>query len=223
MAWELFNWGSRGPWYKTGVKGIYMAHVFIPDGMRIVLQANNLWSGELIHTFHAKVPSGSPGFGDVTAVAAVVRDWWNNSYRNICSTDVQGSQVVVTGTNTVPAAQAVLPLTQAGTQSGAANTAGATLCIKSTSHLSGRSNRGRQYTFPTIAASLDTANKNYWTTAYVNAAVASFNGLVANMAAAGYTLGIGSYTLGIIRPIVEYVSIDHLVDYQRRRGEGRGR
>lgn len=200
-----------------------MAHVLIPGGMRVVLQARDVTEGELINVFHVKALESSISYADCLSVANTFKDFWDNYYRHLCSDQIHGTQVVVTGTDTVPAAQASVGLTTTGDRVGTGLTTSITLAIKGVTHIAGRRYRGRNYLFPAVQPDLQPLNPDVFNPGYVNAAVGVFNNLIANLSITNYALGVGSYTDGAIRPYTSYVAVDDLVDAQRRRLQLRGR
>lgn len=200
-----------------------MAHETIPGGMRAVLQARDVSEGELINVFHVKAPESSISYADCLAVAGAIKEWWDSQYRHLCSDQIHGTQVVVTGTDTVPAAQASLGLDTSGDRVGPGIPSGVTLCLKGVTHIAGRRYRGRNYLFPAVYTDLQVLNQDIFTPGYVGAAVGVFNNLLGNIQTAGYSLGVGSYVDAAIRPYTAYVAVDDLVDSQRRRLQLRGR
>src|SRR4051812_741996 len=109
MAWDLFRWGSRGLWYTTPDGDTFMAHVFIPDGVRTVLFGHGEEGQEYLHTFGVQVPAGGPPtFTDCVAINNAVLGWLTNDYKQMWASGIVAVKVVSTGMNAVPAAQAVL-------------------------------------------------------------------------------------------------------------------
>lgn len=219
--WTLFRWGSRGLWYTTGVAGVFMAHIFIPDGVRVVVQGIGKDAVELLNVMHVKVPSGPPSYADCAAIANVFHDWVVNFYKNMWTADSECQQIVATSTAAAPGPQASLPVNQLGTRTGTQVTNDVTLCIKLATHTSGRRHRGRFYAWPAVLT--DLSDPNFFTAAYTNGMLGVLGNLAANIQTAGYALGVASYTDATIYPITNFVAVDRVVDAQRRRLPLRGR
>lgn len=225
MAWRLFTWGSRGDHYETDTAGVYiMAHVFIVDGIQVNFQGHDSHGQELLHVFGVQVPGGVPGSAaDCAAVCSVFKQWWDNVYRNMCHTGCELDQVVATCLNTAPAAQHTTADGILGTRIGAFNPPEITLAVKSTTNLSGRRNRGRQYAWPAILTDLLAPDQDQFTDGYATSILGVFNNLVLAVQTAGYRLAIKSNADRAMHPIVNYVLVDHIIDTQKRRLPGHGR
>jgi hypothetical protein len=219
--WTLFRWGSRGLWYTTGVAGVFMAHIFIPDGVRVVIQGIGKDAVELIHVLHVKVPSAPPSYADCLTIAQTVNTWVGNYYKHMWTPDTECQQVVATSTAAAPGPQATVSGGQLGDRSGTQVTNDVTLCLKLATHTSGRRHRGRFYAWP--AALPDLSDPNFFTVGYTNAMLGVMNALGSLLNTAGYTWGIASYTDAQIYPITSVVAVDRVVDAQRRRLPLRGR
>lgn len=220
MAWELFNWGSRGPWYKTGVDGIYMAHIFIPNGVRVVLRGQGTSGQELLHTFHALNPAGTPDYAFCLGAATTVSQWVTNFYRHFWASGIACRDVTATGMDTVPAAQAQVSNTIAGDRIGISLPSQTSLRLKFGTNTSGRRHEGGASLWP--ANENDYLDEDRYTTAYVNAAIATFTQLVALMNTNGSPLSIGSLADAKVYPILRVVAIDDIMDSRRRRTNTRG-
>lgn len=222
MAWRLFQWGARGLWYETDVLGVYMAHIFVVDGVRVVIQAIGGELTEYLNVMHVQVPGGVPAsFGDVTAIAGVFLAWYNGQYRNMFPSSLTGTQIVATGMASAPAPQALATGLLAGTRTGTQLPGDATLCVKLATHLSGRRHRGRFYAWPAVQSDLQTASG--YTLAYANALLGVLGNLGAALTTAGYALAVASLTDGQMYPVTAFVAVDRIMDAQRRRLPGRGR
>ena len=221
MAWEPFQWGSRGLWYKTPEEGIYMAHIFIPRGVRVVVRATGPSAQRYLHVFGVLVPTDNPGYDDCVAINTAFYNWVANDYRPMFASGVFVRDVVSTGMNSVPAAQATLPIALAGTRAGISLPGSVTMAVKSATHLSGRRNRGYKSVWPAVITDLS-ATQDRFQGAYVDAVVGVFNSLIARVNAAGYTLGIPSLTDAAIKPVATFVAVDDVLDARRRRLLGRG-
>lgn len=221
MAWSLFMWGSRGLYWKTDVAGIYVAHIPIPSGIRTVLQCENVITGqELLNVFAFMAPGASVSSADCAAVNVFVGTWWDTAYRHMCNGDVAGRQVVSTGTDVFPAAQATLGLSTVGDRAGTPPPSNLTFAVKFASGVASRRHRGRHYMLPAVEG--DFVNDRV-TIGYKNAAVGAFNNLIASANTAGYPLVIMSLVAAALYPVSIAVAVDDVADSQRRRLAGRGR
>jgi hypothetical protein len=221
MAWSLFQWGSRGLYWKTDVEGIYVAHIPIPGGIRTVLQAeNNITGQEYLNVLNFKAPGASVSAADCAAVNTLVVTWWNNNYRHMCAILVVGRQVVSTGMDVFPAAQASQALAFPGDRAGVINTSATTLAVKFATGVASRRHRGRHYAFPAVEN--DVAGDQF-TSAYVTALVGVWDNLIAAAQTAGYPLVIASLADAALYLVSTAIAVDATVDSQRRRLPGRGR
>ena len=218
--WSLFQWGSRGLWYTTGVEGIYMAHALIPFGIRVVLQASGPDGQEYLHTFHMKGPNADPDYTDVLTAAQTVGSWWDSDYRHMVNAAVVGRQVVATGMNSVPASQATVLLTLAGTRLGEVAPSEVSCAVKFFTHLSGRRNHGGARGWPPCEPDF---TGDHFTAAYITAMLGVFQNLVNQANAAGYPLAIASIADATMKIISGITILDDVVDSQRRRTINRGR
>jgi len=203
------------------VEGIYLAHIFIPDGVRVVVQANGPSGQEFLHVFHVKTPASPPAYADLVTMSDAFHSWLINDYKNMWASDIQAVQIVLTSMASAPGPQYTLGEAVPGVRAGDTNPSEITLAIKATTHNSGRSNRGRQYAWPAVAFDIDTNDR--YTDAYKTAIVGVFNSLVARVQSSGYLLGVGSLHDAAVKPIASYVAVDRTIDSQRRRTAGRGR
>jgi hypothetical protein len=201
-----------------------VAHRFIIDGVQVNFQGHSSHGNELLHVFGVQVPGGVPASAaDCAAICSVFKQWWDNVYKNMCNTGVELDQVVATALNTVPAAQHTTADGTLGTRVGAIMPPEITLAVKSTTNLSGRRNRGRQFAWPAIETDLLAPDDDQFTDGYATSILGVFNNLVLAVQTAGYRLAIKSLADGAMHPIVNYTLVDHIIDNQRRRLPGRGR
>ncbi len=218
--WQPFQWGSRGLWYFTGVEGVYMAHIFIPNGIRVLLQCDGPGGQEYLHAFHCRGPNAAPDFTDCQTAAQTVQNWWNSQYRNMVMNQVVGRQVVATGMNSVPAAQATVVGLLAGTRVGNPAPSEVSCSVKFFTHLSGHRNYGGARGFPPV----DTDYVgDHLTPGYLGAIQGVFQNLINAMNTAGYPLAIASLADVAMKIIAGPAVIDNVVDSMRRRTINRGR
>ena len=222
MAWDLFQWGSRGLWYTTGVEGIYMAHILIPGGIRVVLQTRDDQGSVLMNTMHVRVPDPPTSHEQCVAAAGVVKEWWDSQYRHLCNNQITGYQVIATATDAVPAFQHAIGLDTAGDRTGPAVTTSVTLAVKAQTGIAGRRHRGRVYLLPATMLDLEPLDPDLFIDSYRVAAEGVWNNLIGNFNTATLLMGVGSYADAKIYPIASFIAVDRNVDSQRRRLRGRG-
>jgi hypothetical protein len=199
-----------------------MAHIYIADGVRVVIQAESSENQNMLNVIHVQVPSGGPpSFGDVSTIASTVFDWFNSQYRHMFPTTIVGTQVVATAMNAANAAQRQIGLALGGDRAGVQLPADATLCFKLATNSSGRRRRGRFYPYPAVQTDLEAPSA--YTVAYRNAMEGVLGNLGAAILSAGYSWAIASLTDGVMYPIADVISVDRLMDHQDRRLPGRGR
>ena len=199
-----------------------MAHVFIPDGVRVVIQAEETTDHtELLHVIHVRVPTPPPDYAACLSIAQIVATWWQNQYRSICNNKVTLRQVVATGMNAVPAAQATVTSSVAGFLGGVPLTPSIALCLKLATNLTGRRQRGRVYLWPADVGVLQ--DEQSFVAPYVAAAIGTWTTLGSALAAGGYIWSIASLVDVALHPITRVVAVDTIIDSQRRRLAGRGR
>jgi len=221
--WTLFQWGSRGLHYTTGVGGIYVAHIFIPNGIRAVLRGHASEGQLLEHVFFFRAASAHPSVSDTDAVCSVVATWWSTQYRNMCNTGVEATDVTATGVDAAPAAQSQVVVGTTGARVGLFISPGATLAIKAVTHVSGRRNRGGKRPWPAVSTDLLAPGNDRYTDAYRTAIVGVFQNLVASAGTAGYPLCFASYADVALKQISTFVAVDDYQDGMDRRLLGRGR
>jgi hypothetical protein len=218
--WTLFRWGSRGLWYFTGVPEVYVSHIFIPNGIRVVLFAEAGTGQQLLHVFHMQGPNAAPDYTDCLSAAQIVGTWWGSNYRNMVANTTVGRQVVATGMNSAPAAQATVLLTLAGTRPGNSAPGEISCALKWFTHSSGRRNHGGPRGFPPNV--LDYVGDRFQAS-YITAMLGVFGNLLISAATGGYPVVIASLADVALKPIAGVTNVDDIIDSQRRRTLGRGR
>lgn len=219
MAWRLFQWGSRGLWYETDVLGVYVAARFIPNTVRTVLGAQGPSGQQVLNTLHF-FTAGIPSFGDCHIINEFVSSWWTGQYRQMVNGGFRMSTITTTGIDRFNSSQDVVPNTDPGLRSGTHWAPEQTLCVKASTHTSGRRYRGRCFPFPAVATDLQTDDRV--TALYRNAIVGVFNNLLAIASAAGYPMVVASLVNRAPYLIAEWVAVDDALDTQRRRMLGQG-
>lgn len=207
--------------------------------MALFIPAPNTASVELIYNaggfilenqFHVR--KGSPfSFADLQGVRTVFNSWDAATWKDFrfVTANLIRIKTKALDTDTSPFEDYALSPARAGTKGGALQPLNCTFAIKLASASSGRSARGRIYAPTLSSADMATAYGTV-TTTYANNCVAAINTLIANLAAAGYTLCITSKrhnnawrATAVNYDVTTAVAVDTNVDSQRRRLPGRGR
>jgi hypothetical protein len=197
-----------------------LAHIFIPNGIRIVMEATGPGGQQYMHVFHARGPNVTPDYTDVLTAAQTVNAWWGGQYRQMVMSGVVGRRTVATGMNTVPAAQATVYTSLPGLRAGVIAPSEVSCAVQFFTHLSGRRNHGGARGFPPVTTDY---NGDHFTGAYLGAMQGVFQNLINAMNTAGYPLAIASLEDVQVKIIAGVDIIDDVVDSERRRTVNRGR
>jgi hypothetical protein len=203
-----------------------MPFVAVPNTAQVnVIQELDLQKIE--NVFHVQNTSGT-GLPDLGAIASLFGSWWETDLSPEVSHDLILTEVVATDISQEGGTQEAW--TPTGIVTGG-NSSGSTpnnvaLCISLRSVQRGRSYRGRSY----LAGLPETSvNKSRLDPSFVTAFVSSYNGLIVDLADAGFRLVVVSRfhnklprIVPITTPIVLALAVDNVVDSQRRRLPGRG-
>jgi hypothetical protein len=219
VAWTAFVWGSRGPYWDTGI-GVYVADRFIPECIQVNVFGRYAGLSDLEHVFHVRSPIVPPDYSTCFDVADVVRNWCSTTYKALLPEEIRITRVVATAIDRVNGPQAEIVVAIDGTVLGDMMPAATTLCVKKAGTTRGRRRRGRWYTWPTIQG--NTAN-NLFVAGYANGIVTGLNLLLSSLDTNGTPMVIGSLTDGLMHDVSTFVLVDLAVDNMRRRGQGRGR
>ena len=225
MSWRLFNWGSRGPMYDTG-GGVYVATLFTPQCIEVVLFGTDCRGDELIHKFDVRAAHSPPTLGDCDLVCTAVHNWCTggaNKYETILSQQVHIDRVVATSVAVFEGPQSELAIGVVGTLHENQLPSEVTKAFKKAGDNVGRSRRGRLYAWPTGSSMLDPDDANKFNTTYLNAANTVFMNLIAGLTAIGQDLVIRSFVRNLLYDVSRFVYVTPFVDHQDRRGAGRGR
>lgn len=220
VPWTSFQWGSRGLWYFTDEPGIYMAHIFIPYGIRIVFEATGPGGQQFLHVFNCRAPNANPDYTDVLTAAQTVNAWWGSNYRNMVTNTVVGRRTVATGMDAVPAAQATVYTAITGARGGTIVSSEISCAVQWFTHQSGRRNHGGKRGWPPVTTDV---SGDHFTSGYLAAMQGVFQNLLNSMNTAGYPLVIASNADQALHVIAGVDIIDDIVDSQRRRTVNRGR
>lgn len=176
---------------------------------------------KFVNTLHvARADNAALGAGDILAIANLVADWWQNSYRHTCPATMVGEQVVATKQDPSDPIQETVYINGPGDLSGAtADPADVTAAVSWRTGFAGRKNRGRFYhvgvdgrginlndTFTGTQLALLSSTANYLLN---HAATAALKLVVFHRSSNAYTQIVG-------------VIVDQLVDSMRNRLAGRG-
>jgi hypothetical protein len=176
---------------------------------------------EYINTLHlARVDNAVLGSGDLSNMANVVADWWQNSYKTVVRPNIVGLQVVATKQDPADPLQATVYINAPGSWgTGTVLPGDVSAAVSWRTGLAGRKYRGRFFDFgvPSDAANINDS----MTGAYIAALTAIAQYLLNHLLSANLKLVIfhksdNTYTavLGLI--------VDQLIDSMRRRLAGRG-
>jgi len=223
MAWRAFNWGSRGPHYEV-LPGVYVAAIYIPKCIQGTLFAENTDTGQqLLHVFDFEGPTTPVTAADCQAVDNLLVGWWAGTYRSVCATNVRAIRAVAVGRDQFEGATWEIAMSTDGTRIGTPNPTEVTLAVKMAGNNTGRSRRGRKYSFPAVTTDLASGTSDRFTNAYINLVVGAMEQLRAAASTAGYPMRVASNVRAVLYPISHILATDDLLDSQRRRSAGRGR
>lgn len=157
-------------------------------------------------------------------------NWWNVNFKPLVSTQLSLSEVYLTDltTQTSPTVSVVTGLPSAGVDGGEPMPFNVAYCISFRTAGRGRSARGRNYV---TGMTENDVSGNSIVGSFRDAAVAAYNLLVG---AGTFTAGLqwcvvsrihdnAPRAVALVQPITSVVTIDLVVDSQRRRLPGRGR
>lgn len=162
-------------------------------------------------------------------LAEDVATWWLNDLKPQCADNLVFREVVATDLSTGTGAQVTHSISppQTGTGGSGALPNSATLAVKWTTGLRGRSFRGRTYHLGLLDAQVAS---NTVIPATLASLITDYNGLInaINLVTERTMVVLSRFTGGVERPIaigtpIIQASIDPTVDSQRRRLPGRGR
>src|SRR5215471_16421004 len=152
---------------------------------------------------------------DVTTMANIVADWWQNSYRHTCRPIIVGFSVVATKQDPLDPEQATVyingPGDSASVQAEAANVSAA---ISLRTGLAGRKFRGRFYHFGPDRVDLN--NSDQLSGAFLTAATGVANYLISHAATAAINAIIYHLSTNTYTPINTSI-VDQNADSMRRR------
>jgi hypothetical protein len=202
-----------------------MSRPFIPvpncASVEMIYSSSGVICENVLH-----VQKGSPySLTDLQAVRAIVNTWdgatWSN--RRSSTTVLQRIRTKALDTNASPVEDYSLPTPRGGAVGTPPLPGNATYCIKMSTGLTGRSQRGRLYFIGMTDVVLGTTH-NQVVAAFATDLVANLTTLMTNLATGGHTLGVVSYrhdlewrSVGQFTPATGWVAVDLNTDSQRRR------
>ena len=206
-----------------------MSHPFIPAPNTASVELIFQNTGEINeNVFH--VQKGSPfTLAQLQALRAVVDSWDSVTAKGARAAPAVLLRIRTRALDTVssPTEDYYLPTPRAGTAGGTSASLNVAFCMKLATGLAGRSYRGRWYWGNIYTGNL--ADAGHVTAGFQTGAVSGVNILIANLAAAGYTMVVTSFynngawrTTAVNTPVLNAVSVDNVIDSQRRRLPGRG-
>jgi len=225
MAWRSFNWGSRGPYYDTGL-GVFVAHIFIPNCMQIVLFGLDADNEEVLHVFHARSTNPLPTIGDCTNVGNHVASWvttGTHKFQGVVNSETQIVRVVVQSIAEFEGPFKETVIGVAGDRAGTPTVPSLCANIKKTSDHGGRSRRGYFASWPTNGEDIDATNPKLWKTNYIVDLEASYNDLMSTLGSGGFPLVIASRARATTYPVLSIDNVTRAIRNRRTREQGIGR
>lgn len=179
--------------------------------------------------FHVR--KGSPySAADLVALRTLINNWDSATWASRRVQSVTLFRIVIKALDSLgsPMEDYALPTPRPGGTVSAPMPNNVAWAVKKATGLTGRSYRGRWYVLGLGSNVFVSATQTIDTTT-ANTILAALNTLLSNLAAAGHTLGVVSYssngawrTNGLFTPVTSFVYTDLILDSQRRRLPGRG-
>jgi len=200
-----------------------MAFLTCPDMASIAIHATN--SGKQISNVLHALFSHTPVHADVDALATAMGAAIGGNYEPLMSDNLLLADVTVTGLTNPVDVQSTFPFgSSPGSASGNPLPANNSLVVTLYSGFTGRSARGRVFSFPTGNSNIASTGGDLYTTGYVTAIEGFWASIVAAIAAAGWTPVILSKQIGGVPrsaghgyAITSVVARNGVADSQRRR------
>lgn len=199
-----------------------------PNTAEVVFHAD--LNGQIVaNIWHVNVPT-PPSLEQLQTIRDVFNDWIEGPMMGGSSNQLTPIDLIVTDLTQEGGLQVVKDMTGegGGEVNSPVKTNQDTLCLTLRSSQRGRSFRGRNYIMAVPTQFY--LDSNHITTGQVAAYVADWNGLVTDLATAGFPLGILSRVSGgapraqgLITEAVGYTAFDNVIDSQNKRLPGRGR
>jgi hypothetical protein len=206
-----------------------MSHPFIPAPNTASVELIYQDTGEISeNVFH--VQKGSPfTLAQLQTLRGVVDTWDNTLAKGARYSGAVLLRIRTRALDTAasPTEDYYLPTPRPGTVAGAGCPLNVAFCMKLATGLAGRSYRGRWYWGHIALANL--ADVGHVSAGYQSGVVSGLNSLITSLATAGYTMVVTSYMTGgawrttaVNTAVTGAVSVDNVLDSQRRRLPGRG-
>lgn len=224
MAWRLFNWGSRGPFYDAG-RGVYVATRLIPQCCQVTIFGHDVRLDELLHSFHVRAAHTPVTISDCEDIANRVATWADTvgGLKSIIHEGIVVDRVVATAIDVVDGPQFEVPSNVVGLLPTPGLPSEVTLSVKKNGFRRGRQYRGRFYAWPANTAALDPADSNLFTAAFASAVQDAYEALLVSLNGNGTPLCVASLTYGALYDVQTITVVDRIIDHQDRRAAGRGR
>lgn len=205
-----------------------MPQPFVPFVRTVQVAMRYTQQGQQVeNVFHCQLPA-APTETSMRTVAETFKTWWNTNMKPLVSGNVKLVEILVTDLTTVTGIGITytegLPIQ--GTNSGNDLPMNATVAVKWTTLLRGRSFRGRTYHVGLLIEQVDAsilkpATVTSFTAAYV-ALITALNTALTGLVVASRRSANAWRALGV-STFVAYAVVEPTVDSQRRRLPGRGR
>lgn len=225
MSWVLFQWGSRGLYYDTGL-GVYVAHEFIDHGIQVTVFGHGEDAEELLHTFHVSATAVLPDSTDCLAVANAVHGWVidaSDGLNKLCHTGVEFDRVVAQSIAEFEGPFAELVIGSSGTRAGDHMPSLLCMNVKKSSDHGGRSRRGYFATWPMVVADKDSTDPSRFDSTYEADCIANYTALMTSVGLSGYPLVIASRSRQTLYPVTAISVVTPAIRSRHSRAEGIGR
>jgi len=208
---------------------------FVPVENTALIEVRMLLDNQKVENTLYCLNDGGWDATSLAELATEVKDWWNDSYSQLCTTDVTLREVVCTDLTTETGAQATVSgAGGVGAVGGGSFPSNVTLAVSFRTGLRGRSFRGRNYIVGvggTEQLGINTLDADYVAnvaTQYNNLFTEVFTGDFVWVVVSRYS-GVDPDTgkpiprvSGVTTPVTTVLVTDNTIDSQRRRLPGRG-
>jgi hypothetical protein len=200
---------------------------FIPTPNGIALCFDFTTAGQMWQIcFMVRGPTATPTTSELTAVAAIGGDTWNDSFHNLVSLETTLRQTRATDMSQEGGPEHVHLVNDAGSVTGAALPLNAAAVLSLRTDLRGRSYRGRVYISGLTQNQVSATN--ILNSTFMSNCVSMSAILVSYLVSANSLLSVRSLrhngaarSSGVLTPVTA-VTMDSYIDSQRRRLNGRG-
>lgn len=191
-----------------------------PATARVVLTVTRD-ARKFLNVLHlSRLDGASLNSADLLAMANLIADWWQNSYRTTCPPAIVGESVVATKNDPSDPIQQTVYINAPGSQAGAGLDPGnVTAAISWRTGLAGRKYRGRFFHFAPNGLGINTNDTFGGSTLAAFTAVGNY--LLSHALTAGLKVIVFHRATNTYTPVNETI-VDQLVDSQHRRLAARG-